>query len=565
MKFDEWGMRKYKSQKTRSNTGSSNQTHFTPPPASGNIEPSNTSPHSTDAEMGPRRSESTAMEIVDSQPETITELLASINLTTANALEILETILQHWQPDPSFTDTLKQYFHRPDFNKWVSGHNDQPVIFNLIEKHVDGRENQFNLIKILLEADLSCRREADDPTTPWQESWYKAICYSQDWERGKEVLSDEDHILWEGSRVFLDCAEVVIAEKFLEKYTQFLTMWSNRPLDSVQVAEKEKYTRKYRDILRSFHHAKDDVCPRFYRFLLRFDLADRSEETRSGRGYEDEYRQKYIILACLRPQRLCGMVHDKDEEHIDMSWFFGDTNRPSSQPLLGNINHLQVNIEPTTNNLPPTPPTPTNSKPRPFTITTTKALEILIQKWHSLSGFEEYTHALFSRDGSPLSIFTASESENIFDAINTAVTSPADRISLAKALLVTSTTFSPPTTDEYVQPWLLDWWQTLYPCSPSTSPSITYDRFRTNFLETGVLNQELAKVVRTEEGRKLVMDAAISLVGERLLWMLKNFMGKVRWGDMGHMRVLKKYLSVIGVMEERRIAVDPSWIGYTIG
>lgn len=330
MKFDEWGMRKYKSQKTRSDTGSSNRTHFSPPPVSGDIEPSHTSPNPVDTEMSPIPSESTAMELVDPQTTTITEVLALINPITANALETLETILRNWQQDLSFTSTLAGYFHRPDFNKWVSRNDELPAIFTLIEENVKGRENQFNLIKILLEADLSSRKEADDPTTPWQESWYKATCYAQDWERSKEILEDEDYLLSRGSRVFLDCAEVVIAEKFLEKYTQLLVFWSNEPLNLAHAAEKERCTKKYREILRSFHHAKEDVCPRFYRFLLRFDLADQSEaRTRTGSGYEDEYRQKYILLACLRPKSICNMPHDEDHERMDIGWFSGDTHRSS--------------------------------------------------------------------------------------------------------------------------------------------------------------------------------------------------------------------------------------------
>lgn len=60
------------------------------------------------------------------------------------------------------------------------------------------------------------------------------------------------------------------------------------------------------------------------------------------------------------------------------------------------------------------------------------------------------------------------------------------------------------------------------------------------------------------------MDAAINLVGERLLGVLKTGMGRLRWEEMGRMRIQNKYLKVIGVLQGRGIVVDKSWIGYTV-
>jgi len=328
MKFDEWGMRKYKSQKSRSDTASSStstQPQFSPPPSSDRFLPSHcTSPRPNSAAMG-------SIQNRVPSPTRISEVIGLVNMQAASALDILETIFRHWQPDPEFTSTLVNYFSDPDFDKWVSKTAGPPAVFQLIEDFVPGREKQFDLMKELLKADLSTRKDEHVLRAPWQDPWYRA-CNAWDWDRtwnaadwesAKEIL-DDDVFLSQNSRLFLDCADVVMAERFLERYSALLVFFTNRPLDAAQVTKKDDYTSKYREVLRHFHHAKENVSPKFYRYLLRFDLADKYGG--KARLYEDEYRQKYIQLSSLRSGRgLEAEQYEDGEEDTDTGWLFGDT------------------------------------------------------------------------------------------------------------------------------------------------------------------------------------------------------------------------------------------------
>jgi len=75
------------------------------------------------------------------------------------------------------------------------------------------------------------------------------------------------------------------------------------------------------------------------------------------------------------------------------------------------------------------------------------------------------------------------------------------------------------------------------------------------------LSDHIKQAIRSEKGRKLFLDAAIALVGERLLGNLRTRM--VRNGDEGAKNRLKgRYLGVMALFRERGIVVDKSWNGY---
>lgn len=481
------------------------------------------------------------------------QILGRINFETSNAVHILDTHFQNLQSRTDSYSTLLSYFRDPQFDKWVFRYSgpETPVIFELIEKFVPEKDRCW-LIKELLRADMSSRTYHNTHSNSWQESWYQ-VCNVGGWEEAKELLYEE-RVLAETNGDFLDCALVFLAEKSLEGYQERLEDWDMRSLDDEEVWMKNDCIAKFRGILSNFHHAKENVDPCFYRFLLRFELHDGTSNTSGQRSYKDEYRQKYIQLTTLRANANY-MAHLTTPSVVR-----GDTR---SKLALHTTVCAPLSLPDTIfHPLPPTPPTP--SDPKSFDqsvyLATSHIVEVLRTKWYSLEGFEEYLNDLFTCDGLRVFIFMSphSSSENLFNAITRYIPEEAERMSLAKAVLTVSSNTTSYTS--HSTPPLLAWWRSFYnPAYP-----LNYEKFQEQLLNNAAFTTSMEQVISTFEGRKLFMDATISLVGESLLGSLKTSLKKRRERSSKGMQRQREYLSVLGIMRDRGLAVDKSWTMYML-
>lgn len=554
MHFDEWGMKKYKATRRR-NTARSR--HLSSPPTTTPVLRSHTisavtsTPGTSIYEMGEMRSESEPIpesRVFQQQSHELADILASINHAYDNSLEILQTIFACWHPSPEHNATVFRYFEDPNFNKWVPQHSshDVPAVFHLIEQHVP-EWDRFMLTQSLLEADLSTRGYPDHHSSSWQESWYQA-CDAREWEEARDLLYDTE-VLKRSPSIFQDCALVVLAERLLEGYMRELQDWTGRPLDEEEMDARDECVKKYQEILNNFDHAKQDVRPDFYRSILRFGIEDEWDRSPRNKTYEDEYRLKYIHLLCAKTSResrlLLMPVHTPDLAQ-----------RQQSQSHSYNI-------------LPPTPPTPNDLPVHHFTtsVSPLHILEDLRRRWRALDDFSDYLTSLIHSGNQDVSIFTPRSRsspmlENLFELIFYNIAEESERISLTKAILLVASITDSPKSQPCSRPILLDWWTALFNLPPHL---LTYQTFYAQLLNNARLEYDLDQVVSSSQGKSLFMDAAVALVGERLLDVLKaglrsrggsqNGRGK----DNSRSACREGFSNVLGVMRERGVKVDPGW------
>jgi hypothetical protein len=166
MRFDEWGFWKYNSSKNRGRPMSSSlkPTHLTSEPnSSPTVQPD---PNDQVVIIGERT--------IPSRPLTVSEL---IPLIPKDPQCIFAALVLKWQPDGEYMRTAISLLQNPArgqsllaFSPTKSGHSFTANIFKAISKNVS-RDEQFQLIKALLEADQLHGTEIP-PTSPgWMRKW----------------------------------------------------------------------------------------------------------------------------------------------------------------------------------------------------------------------------------------------------------------------------------------------------------------------------------------------------------------------------------------------------------
>jgi hypothetical protein len=580
MHFDEWGMKKYKATKRRNIAV---LRHLSSPPttssgsASRSISTMVSSPP-TSIDQSECRSESEPLpQIMDYQRQSqrMTDMLNKIDQAHNDVRHILQTIFNHWQPSREWTTILFGYFQNPTFDKWIPQHasDETPAVFRLVEYCVP-ESDRFALVKSLLEADLMTQDCPDHYASSWQESWYQA-CDATEWEEARDLLYEEG-ALSQTTGVFRDCALVVLAERLLEGYMMELDTWADRSLNDYEVEARDDVLKHYREILSNFHHAKEDVNPEFYRFVLRFCLSQNID--RGPRSNDDEYRLKFIHLSCSsNAKKLLYQISRRDLTSPRAS---PRPSRPSSSSLAFIMDPV-IQVQ---RGLPPTPPVAADSPSRQLAAlspgihsqsqTSLLALKQIRTWWRTLDCFTEYLSDLIrsSHINCDITIFaprftTFSKPENLFDLIYHNIAEESERITLTKAiLLVASTTvptiddISQPTSPSTTTPLLLQWWANIYNISDN---NLNYSVFQTQLLNNPKLDFDLNQVAHTSEGRNLFKDAAIALLSERYLGILKTGLShkgsqKQRAGSRAECR--QTYMNVMAVMKERGIRLDEGWM-----
>jgi len=202
------------------------------------------------------------------------------------------------------------------------------------------------------------------------------------------------------------------------------------------------------------------------------------------------------------------------------------------------------------------------------------ALDQLRNRWRTLDHFTEYLSSLIrcTHVDCDITIFAPrcsafSKSENLFDSIYCHIVDENERTTLTKVILFVASTIAPivddishPIPPSATTPALLQWWTNLYNIADS---HLNISVFNTQLISNPRLDYDLAQVAQSAEGRNLFMKAAVTLLGERLLGILKMgfSLRDTQRRHAGSRRESRQtYMHVMAIMKERGIRLDESWM-----
>jgi ankyrin repeat protein len=133
------------------------------------------------------------------------------------------------------------------------------------------RESRVFLTRTLLEADIKAQQPENDaaPGSEWGKVWRSAWKQSL-WSIAKANLTKLDYVeLRPKSKIFMECAFLVIAERLLERHRSRLKLLLEKELEKESAMENYE---EYCAILRDCRERKADIDVSFYAFLL--DIMD---------------------------------------------------------------------------------------------------------------------------------------------------------------------------------------------------------------------------------------------------------------------------------------------------
>jgi hypothetical protein len=185
------------------------------------------------------------------------------------------------------------------------------------------------------------------------------------------------------------------------------------------------------------------------------------------------------------------------------------------------------------------------------------ALKILLGKWRSLKGFRTYAQSLLVRDGSGISIFEPSNSDNnLFDMIIGHLSSN-ELISFTQALLIAFSTIN---LDLCYLPYTLTWWISMYTSS-------SWPEFQKK-LEPKIVDMHLGRLM-SPSAIQLVSKVTVLLVGERLLSELNAEIAKHpsrndTIENMPNQRLCRQYMAILEEFRARDLKVDLTWRSHAL-
>lgn len=499
----------------------------------------------------------------------------------------LEILLKKWQPGPEYIEAFLTCLQNPEYCQWISrsGSGGGPTLFKLIEEVIPSEQRSY-LTMLLIKAELlSAQRDVDYPHTVWQQSWH-AVCNNEDWEEARELLEEDCVISQSVGDVFRDCALVVIAERQLRACMSRLEDLRKYP-GPVGNVDSEECREKYLDILRDFRHRDLDVSPWFYKYSLQIidwnELEDGHESRHKRLELADEYRHRYLKLIDIPPIFDGGYENGTSSAEGAMESEFDYNKRPKPFADTRAVSSDSTNATNATTRQTPDrdssgspmsgmgPPSRVSSRPdSPSRLLwksrlheTREAFDILIEKWRCLSGFKEYAQSILLKDGQGILIFEASpdSAENLFGIIHEKVPE-VERVSFTTALLTAFSTI--PLTTSY-SPWSIVWWNSLH-----SAPS--WEKFQIR-LDLPKTLPHLERIM-SAPAAKLFVDCTVSLVGERLLNVIKGQMISAKrrksavndaaaaYASMA--RYQQQYMAILGEFQSRGMRVDQSWVSYLL-
>jgi hypothetical protein len=256
---------------------------------------------------------------IPSRPLTVSEL---IPLIPEDPQWIFAALVLKWQPDGEYMKTAISLLQNPvrgqsllAFSPTKSGHSFTANIFKAISKNVSHGE-KFQLIKALLEADQLHGTEIP-PTSPgWMIKW-RSACNNDQWKDAKRQLVSGDLFAHEVGEIVLDCALVVIAERFLRSYMEKLEKFKTQflGLGISDSSDAETWRRCYIEILKDIRQRGLDLSLSLHKYSVLVMLWN--EETTSFNYAEQRLALERLSLQQHKYVRLINKyiginIHEVD-------------------------------------------------------------------------------------------------------------------------------------------------------------------------------------------------------------------------------------------------------------
>ncbi|PBP26730.1 hypothetical protein BUE80_DR002341 [Diplocarpon rosae] len=262
----------------------------------------------------------------------------------------------------------------------------------------------------------------------------------------------------------------------------------------------------------------------------------------------DEFRHKYLRLVndCVQVER-SGSGRSLPLHHDDPADLAA---APYPSPST---------THPVRNSEPPSTPIPRASASTSTNADASTVFQTLVAKWKTLDSFTEYAHSLLAVDGTAISfLLPAPPCPNLFAQIASRLP-PTEQFALTSALLLAFSAL-PPTSLAAPSAWFLHWWSSV-----SASPNWATCLARLDLPRTTVHLEALMG----PPAAKLFLDAAVLLVGEKLMLRIKDLLGKAkrRRDDSPEARRRCKswegeYMDILRELYAREVRVDQAWTVY---
>jgi len=312
MKFDEWGLRKYKlNNRLQSSTirprkcprlprlATSPSSSESCPPSTAGLAPE------VQLKFGPNIT-------IPARPLELSDLLPFIQGEFADEYA-LEVLITKWQKGGEYMECARSFLRDPVRYLGSRGIDYIPrtgrALFSLIYDCVPPAE-QFPLTKALLEADLALEYETH-PSNPHNDSWiqsWRSAAVAPTWDNAKRTLYTMFSAQFPGkgqAQMFLDSALVVIAERILKRYMDKLEEFRARAEPLGRSDTNAEYCRRYLAILKDFNRTDKDLSPSWYKYSLQIigwdsEIANKVQESQCKCAeFSAENYQKYRKLISL--------------------------------------------------------------------------------------------------------------------------------------------------------------------------------------------------------------------------------------------------------------------------
>lgn len=328
MKFDEWGLRKYKlnnrlQSSTRRPRKCPQLPRLTTPPSSSESCPPPAASLSPEVQLkfGPNIT-------IPARPLELLDLLPFVEGEFADEYA-LEVLITKWQEGGEYMECARSFLRDPVRYLGSRGIDYIPrtgrALFSLIYDCVPPAE-QFPLTKALLEADLALEYEIY-PSNPHNDSWiqsWRSAAVAQTWDNAKRTLYGMFSAQFPGkgeAQMFLDSALVVIAERLLKKYMDKLEGFRVRPEPlSRSDTSNAGYCRRYLAILKDFNLTDRGLSPSWYKYSLQIidwnsEIANKAQESQckcaefSAENYQ-KYRKLISLYMGMEEGSIDGSLND---------------------------------------------------------------------------------------------------------------------------------------------------------------------------------------------------------------------------------------------------------------
>jgi hypothetical protein len=346
MKFDEWGLRKYKvSRKPKISPAPSERQENTEEDNSPQLHEQVIDHEAFNPNAGKPSKDSRSFEAIqlpssisvdeDVQEDYLTfgpvkipsrslkadELLPLIRCRDASPYAI-EILLTKWQARDDYIAALKSFLPLECPVSWVRwGVSVNHIfaitprkLFDLVQKHVP-RDQHIELIKAFIQGgllDYDNYHEALAHDSDLEEAWYDA-CLATNWTDVKQTLAEAGEGMNKTRKLYLRIALMIIADHLLREHKNRLERLREkmRLLLDHESQEAAHRRQQYLEILRDMSGTKLEPRPSWYKYALQVSEWNESCSGESQRPVEEETSQ-----LLTKYQKVIGSCFNIREEQV---------------------------------------------------------------------------------------------------------------------------------------------------------------------------------------------------------------------------------------------------------